>query len=441
MALTDTRPEDAPTAYPFKLTDADEHSTPRFGAHSEYMDPDKKDLAITTVRKDDGTFETLYAGRPARMKLKEGSQFQVTFSNEKLDDVGVQGAGGSKEKDEDDDGNRAFRAPVPGSLLNRLNPLKGMDTQQRKDFAKQYRALQPLLDNPADRLNVMDSQGIEAAVNYASIVTEYEFEDNLEALYANQRAENRYLEAEWGFNYQNRLFTPPVVSFADADAALVEVKHLFENEPPKVIQIMAGPSVHRSPFRPECDPIWSILNEAGTNVCTHLSTVTFYGRQGLEWDEEEVMLGDMNAFQWMMYYGDRPAYESVAAAVLQGLFNRFPSVKLLLSEQGTVWMPYIVRKMDHAFLMGRKATWGTLEMRPSEYVRKHVLVAPYPEENVDRVIESVGVEPLAFGSDFPHGEGLPDPALYKAQLKNCNEEQTKAIMRNNLAGFLGLELI
>jgi predicted TIM-barrel fold metal-dependent hydrolase len=441
MALTDTRPEDAPTAYPFKLTDADEHSTPRFGAHSEYMDPDKKDLAITTVRKDDGTFETLYAGRPARMKLKEGSQFQVTFSNEKLDDVGVQGAGGSKEKDEDDDGNRAFRAPVPGSLLNRLNPLKGMDTQQRKDFAKQYRALQPLLDNPADRLNVMDSQGIEAAVNYASIVTEYEFEDNLEALYANQRAENRYLEAEWGFNYQNRLFTPPVVSFADADAALVEVKHLFENEPPKVIQIMAGPSVHRSPFRPECDPIWSILNEAGTNVCTHLSTVTFYGRQGLEWDEEEVMLGDMNAFQWMMYYGDRPAYESVAAAVLQGLFNRFPNVKLLLSEQGTVWMPYIVRKMDHAFLMGRKATWGTLEMRPSEYVRKHVLVAPYPEENVDRVIESVGVEPLAFGSDFPHGEGLPDPALYKAQLKNCNEEQTKAIMRNNLAGFLGLELI
>jgi predicted TIM-barrel fold metal-dependent hydrolase len=143
----------------------------------------------------------------------------------------------------------------------------------------------------------------------------------------------------------------------------------------------------------------------------------------------------------MMYYGDRPAYESVAAAVLQGLFNRFPNVKLLLSEQGTVWMPYIVRKMDHAFLMGRKATWGTLEMRPSEYVRKHVLVAPYPEENVDRVIESVGVEPLAFGSDFPHGEGLPDPALYKAQLKNCNEEQTKAIMRNNLAGFLGLELI
>src|SRR4029450_9229846 len=87
---------------------------------------------------------------------------------------------------------------------------------------------------------------------------------------------------------------------------------------------------------------------------THLSQVTFYGRQGLEWDEAEVMLGDMNALQWVLYYRDRPASAPVAAAILQGLFNRFPNVKLLLSEQGTVWVPYIVRKMDHAFLMGRK---------------------------------------------------------------------------------------
>jgi predicted TIM-barrel fold metal-dependent hydrolase len=428
--------EGAPEPFDFPITDADEHSTPRFGSHEQYMDPDKRHLAITTVRNEDGHLEYLYAGQPAKMRVR-GSQFQVTFSDDKLSDVGVKGAGA-----DDGDGVAGLDTVanvVPGSLLNKLNPLKTLDAAGRKDFAKQYRALQPLLDNPADRIKVMDSQGIEAAVNYATIVTEYEFEDNLEALYANQRAENRYLEAEWGYNYANRLFTPPVVSTADADAALAELDELMKlADPPKLIQLMAGPSVHRSPFRPELDRFWARLNEAHINVCTHLSTVTFYGRQGLEWDEEEVMLGDMDAFQWVMYYGDRPAYETVAAAVLQGLFNRFPNVQLLLSEQGTVWLPYIVRKMDHAFLMGRRATWGKLDRRPSDYVREHVRVAPYPEENVDRVIEAVGVEPLTFGSDFPHGEGLPDPSLYRAQLKNCNEEQTRAIMHNNLAGFLGL---
>ena len=90
------------------------------------------------------------------------------------------------------------------------------------------------------------------------------------------------------------------------------------------------------------------------------------------------MLGDMTAFQWVMYYGDRPAYELAAAAMLQGLFSRFPNVKLLLSEQGTVWIPYFVRKMDHAFLMGRKATWGKLEKRPSEYFREHVVRRAVP---------------------------------------------------------------
>jgi predicted TIM-barrel fold metal-dependent hydrolase len=205
-----------------------------------------------------------------------------------------------------------------------------------------------------------------------------------------------------------------------------------------VVQIASGPAIDESPCRPELDEFWSICNEAGIGVCTHLANITFYGRDGEKWSEPEAILGDMTAFQWVMYYGDRPAYELVAAAILQGFFSRFPNVKLLLSEQGTAWVPYFVRKMDHAFFMGRKATWGKLEKRPSEYFRSHVVVAPFPEENVDRVIEAVGVEPLVFGSDFPHGEGLPDPAAYLRQLKNCNEEQTYGIMRGNPRRYLNL---
>ena len=36
-----------------------------------------------------------------------------------------------------------------------------------------------------------------------------------------------------------------------------------------------------------------------------------------------------------------------------GGFARYPNIRMLLSEQDTVWVPYVVRKMDHAFLMGR----------------------------------------------------------------------------------------
>jgi len=430
MALIGAQQELPEPELGFLLADADEHSSSRPDAHIDYIDPKKKHLAIRSLENPDGSRQFLYAGKPARMRPEK---FQVTYSDDKLSDVGVHGIGGMGESDRDP------RHIVPGSLLNRLNPLKGLDAAGRIEFARKYRELSDQLDNPADRLVVMDSQGIEATVNYSSGMPEYEFEDNFEALYANQRAVNRYISTEWGFRYENRIFTPPQISTADAGAAIAELDALLtEDRTPKIIELISGPSIHRSPFRPELDPFWARLNEAHINVCTHLAGVTFYARQGLEWDEPEVMMGDMDAFQWVMYYGDRPAYELVAAAILQGLFNRFPNVKLLLSEQGTVWVPYIVRKMDHAFKLGRRATWGKLEMLPSEYFRHHVRVAPFPEENVYRVIDAVGVDSITFGSDFPHGEGLPDPAMYLTQLSECTDEQVRAIMRSNLAELLGL---
>jgi predicted TIM-barrel fold metal-dependent hydrolase len=412
---------------PFLINDADEHSTPRMGAYEEYIDPDKKAMAIRLVGQDDGTSTLLYNGRPPQFTFKN---FQVVGSNDLLEEVGV------SDRGSDQDGGGV----IPGSLLTKLNPLKGLDSEGRKEFAQRYRALQGSLDNPSDRLEVMDSQGIQCAVNFATLPgTEAQFEGDLPGLYANLTALNRYLGAEWGFNHAHRLFTPPFVSFADPDMALAQLDDILRIETPRLIQTSTGPSMHTSPFRPENDRFWSICSEAGIRLSTHLASLTRYAAQGLEWNEEEVMLGDMDAFQWVFYYGDRPAMETVGAAILQGWFARFPEMKLLLSEQGTVWLPYLLRKMDHSFLMGRRATWGQLDMRPSEYFRKHCFVAPFPEENLDRAIEAGGVEPIVFGSDFPHGEGLPDPSLYLSQLKNLSDEDVFAVMRGNLARFLGVE--
>jgi predicted TIM-barrel fold metal-dependent hydrolase len=89
--------------------------------------------------------------------------------------------------------------------------------------------------------------------------------------------------------------------------------------------------------------------------------------------------------------------------------------------------------------MGRGARGGRLERRPSEIFRDHFVVAPFPEENVPRAIAEVGIEPLVFGSDFPHGEGLAFPRQYVgAQLGGLPDAQVRAIMRDNLARFLRL---
>ncbi|MGE0878435.1 MAG: amidohydrolase family protein [Acidimicrobiia bacterium] len=420
---------DAENRLGYLVNDADEHSTPPVSAFLDYIDPDKRDVAITEINRDRGKHEYIWGGKPDPSPVKSLGNEQVIGSMDVQARVGLDQRGRSEEL--------IGNAPIPGSLLNKLNPLRGLDEEGRKEFTRRYRALQEQLDNPTDRLNVMDAQGIDAAVNFVVVPgIEVHFEDDYDALYANLNALNRYLGEVWGYNHSDRLYTPPMVSFADPDAAVDQLKRIMAIEVPKVIQTATGPSMHTSPFRPEMDRFWEICSEAGIGLSTHLASVTRYAAQGIEWSEDEVILGDMSAFQWTFYYGDRPAMETVGAAILQGWFARFPKMKLLLAEQGTVWLPYLIRKMDHAFLMGRRASWGKLTMRPSDYFRKHCFVAPFPEENLDRVIEAVGVDPIVFGTDFPHGEGLPDPSLYLGQLTNLSTADAKAVMRNNLGRFL-----
>lgn len=431
---------------PYMIMDADNHFTEPPNVFENYIDPSKKDLAIRQVTDADGRQVTLFAGKPAKFHSNT-----VIYSDEQLakmlgDDVlNLPGTkmgkeGGRKEGEQ--------LGVVPGMYLNRLNPLKGLNEEERKAFVQNFRHQAEAFGNRDLRLALMDEQGIEAAVMYPAAAhdIEYEFDDNMDALYANVRSFNRWMYEEVGYNTDNRMYLPPYIPLADVDRSVAELETVLNQGAP-IIWIKSGhahggpgnPLGGRSPADPVFDPIWSRINEAGVRVAVHLGG-TDYAKYGADWSEDpNTPFGDFDAFQWMMYWGDRPAYELTASMILHNLFGRFPNIKVLLSELGTVWVPYVLRKMDHAFMMGRKAKWGSLKIRPSEVFRQQFLVMPYPEENVQRVAEVTGVDCLAFGSDFPHGEGLAYPGKYAAaQLSSFNDEDVRKIMRGNLAEYLRL---
>ena len=275
---------------------------------------------------------------------------------------------------------------------------------------------------------------------------EYEFADNIEALYANIRAFNRWMHEEVGFVVDKRMWLPPYISFADPDLAVKELEIVLA-QGATAIQTKSGhahggadnPFGGRSLADPVYDKFWNIVNDSGARLAVHLGG-TDYQKYGADWSEDpETVFGDFDAFQWMMYWGDRPAMELTSALILHNFFGRFPNIRVCLCEQGTVWLPYTLRKMDHAFMMGRKAKWaenGRLPARPSEIFRQHFIVAPFPEENVQRVVSEVGIDPIVFGSDFPHGEGLARPGEYAAaQLSSFSDDDVKRIIRDNFEDF------
>jgi predicted TIM-barrel fold metal-dependent hydrolase len=90
--------------------------------------------------------------------------------------------------------------------------------------------------------------------------------------------------------------------------------------------------------------------------------------------------------------------------------------------------------------MGRNGPWvgGRLAERPSEIFRRHVLVTPFPEDDVLSVVRAVGgVDSIVLGSDWPHAEGLAAPGDYLRVLEGLSDAEQRTVMRGNGRRVLG----
>ena len=75
---------------------------------------------------------------------------------------------------------------------------------------------------------------------------------------------------------------------------------------------------------------------------------------------------------------------------------------------------------------------------PLDTVKRHVWVTPYYEDDLRRLADTIGVERVLFGSDWPHGEGLAEPASFVDELTEFSPDEVQRIMRDNCAELVGL---
>ena len=95
-----------------------------------------------------------------------------------------------------------------------------------------------------------------------------DIEASLEVL----RAFNRWLDEDWGFAYQDRIFGVPFLSLSDLDRAIVELEWVISRGA-RVITLRNGPVFTpegcRSPADPAFDPFWARVAEARLVVAPH----------------------------------------------------------------------------------------------------------------------------------------------------------------------------
>src|SRR5262245_30272113 len=104
---------------------------------------------------------------------------------------------------------------------------------------------------------------------------------------------------------------------------------------------------------------------------------------------------------------------TVVSLVFEGVFERFPGLKVVLIEGGFAWVPSLCWRMDKHWERMRKET-PHVKRPPSEYVRKHFWFTTQPIEEPDNpahlaeIMERIGWDRLMFSTDYPHWD-FDDP--------------------------------
>lgn len=204
---------------------------------------------------------------------------------------------------------------------------------------------------------------------------------------------------------------------------------------PQMVQVGLSIAPSGAPWGDERhDPIWEAAVRNHLRVGFHVQPPT--GVQGAP-----------TAWGWPGSYLElRSVFTTIfetqlIGLVCNGVFEKFPDLKVVLVEGGFAWVPGAMWRMDSSWKSVRsEVPW--LRRRPSEYIREQVRFTTQPMEEppeprfLNQLIDMLGSdELLMFASDYPHWD-FDDPR--RALPPTLGDELRRKLFWSNAAAFYGL---
>jgi predicted TIM-barrel fold metal-dependent hydrolase len=285
----------------------------------------------------------------------------------------------------------------------------------------------------------MDRQGVEATLLLPSfgLYVEEHFKRDARALYAILNAYNRWLEDDWGFAHENRIFTGPLLSLINPEWAMSETLWAHERGA-KFVVLRPSPvtdGLHQwSLGDPRHDPIWSKITDLGMFVVFHAAD-SGYEADAARWGENKMgsftsgALVELLATQY-----ERPIEESSAAMLAHGVFDRHPQLRVATIELGSKWALQLYARARSAYAKQPQI----FAANPVSTLREHLWISPFYEDNLSTLREVSGADRIMLGSDWPHPEGLIMPGDYVDHLADFSEHDKRLVMADNLQALLAI---
>ena len=296
-----------------------------------------------------------------------------------------------------------------------------------------------------DRPRALDLLGFSSQLMFNTFhnrrLHDWEHRDDLDFAYGTARAHNRGMLEFCAVD--ERLLPTCYVPIVDFDRAKAMARESIAGGAAALL-IASGCPPNHSPSHRALDPVWAQVQDAGIPIVFHVGGTgdliePGYFNNGLPIPPD--FHGGEENFRSVDYMGiPGPPAQTLATMIFDGVFDRYPQLKVGVIEQGAIWVPSWMRQMESAFdaFHRHEERIKALELRPSEYVRRQIRFTPYPTEDVGWIIDQAGPEVAMFSSDYPHVEGGRKPfERFEASLGDAAEAVRRAFYCDNFLDLMG----
>jgi predicted TIM-barrel fold metal-dependent hydrolase len=291
----------------------------------------------------------------------------------------------------------------------------------------------PKATDPAQVVATLKERGVDRAILVGNTFS-LGVQPNMDLASALARALNDWTLQRW-LTPHPELKGSILIAQQDAEEAAREIDRLGSN--PAFVQVVMC-SASESPFgRRQYHPIYEACARHGLPIALHL------GGEGAGTSSPSTPVGHPNTY--LEWYSALPqAYMAhVMSMVSEGVFEKFPTLKVVLCEGGLAWLPHIVWRFTKNFKAVRaEAPW--LTKLPAEYIFEHFYLTTYPVEELpgehalEHVLDMIhGDRTVLFSSNYPFQE-YGDPV---EMLAGMPERYRRRVMVENALDLYGERML
>ena len=253
---------------------------------------------------------------------------------------------------------------------------------------------------------------------------------NLEFGAALAGAVNDWQLSNW-VERDNRLHASIVVTQEHPPFAIAEIEKRASD--PRFKQIMLPPKCLEPHGRRRYWPIYEAAVAAKRPLALHVGGINGYPPTASGWpsyylEEQHTNVQGMQGL--------------ITSMVVEGVFEQFPDLKVVLVEGGVAWAPALKWRLDKHWKR-LKSEAPHLKRLPSEYIHDHFwfttqpLDEPQADSDLVEAFEQVGVDRIMFSTDYPHWDF--DEPLFVLGKVRLGDDKLQRIFLDNAKELYGLK--